>query len=128
VPSYQFGDIVMLVILDPNGVNPKLRPALIISTDDEMASNAVIRVASVSSSNIPDPLSPMYFELPWKRGKHPKTGLDRRSVVKCDWLAEVTGEQVISKIGTAPASVLIQVSKYFASQSGNQAGTLDEKP
>lgn len=128
MPSYRYGDIVTLVIPDPNGVNPKLRPALIVSTDEELATQPVIRVASISSSSIPKPLPSAYFKLPWKRGKHPKTGLDRHSVVKCDWLAQVSDDQIVSRIGTAPASVMIEIAKYFASQEDDQSQTPQGKP
>ena len=120
--SLHFGDIVIIRIADPNGVNPKLRPALIVSPDAKLVTQSLVRVAAISSSQIPDPLPPAYFELPWHRSRHPKTGLDRRSVVKGDWLAEVDQTDVIAKIGSVSAAVALKIVEYLGGQGSGATG------
>lgn len=110
MPPYKFGDIVQVVIPDPHGVNPKLRPAVVL---DVTPANIAI-VAAISSSSIPDPLPPGFFELPWQHGKHPRTGLDRRSVIKCFWQAAIPFDQIDRKMGFVPPAILRAIAEYFA--------------
>jgi hypothetical protein len=59
--------------------------------------------------------------LPWKRPRHPKTGLNKPNVAKCNWLARVDQGDVIKILGFAPpqhlAEIEEQLKKLAASSS-----------
>lgn len=116
MPAYQFGDLVLARIADPNGRHVKERPVLILSKNEDIETSQTVMVAAVSSSHIPDPLPPEFFELPWEPRRRVCTGLDRRSVVKCRWVAEIPISSIRRKQGFVPGRILIEIAKYYASQ------------
>ena len=110
MPPYKFGDIVQVVIPDPNAVNPKSRPSVVL----QITPAGIAIVAAITSSSIPDPLPPGHFDLPWQHGKHPRTGLDRRSVIKCFWQAAVPIGQIDRKVGFVPPKILHEIAEFLA--------------
>ena len=118
MPQYKFGDIVQVQkLLDPNRQNPKDRPALIVTTDDDIATGDPITILAISTSHIPRVLPPSYILLPWHHDGHPRTGLNERSVVKCGWIDTVSASRILYKRGTAPGNVLNMVAEFLANQS-----------
>ena len=82
------GRIVWVEITDPQGVNPKCRPAVIVTPTEEIQPDADLLVVAISTQlqNAPPEAT---VELPWDRKGHPKTGLKVRCVAVCTWLAKV---------------------------------------
>ena len=84
VPLQQ-GRIVWVEVLDPQGRNPKRRPAVILTPTDEIRADGEIVVAAMSSQIDQSPPE-VSVEVPWHRDGHPRTKLNRRNVVVCTWL------------------------------------------
>lgn len=83
--SLEQGRIVWAELLDPQGRNPKRRPAVVLTPTAEIRPDGEIVVAALSSQV--DQSSPdVSVELPWHRDGHPRTKLNRRNVVVCTWL------------------------------------------
>ena len=84
------GDIVTVNnMLDPNGRNPKRRPAVIVS--DRSQSFIVVAI----SSRLDKATDKTHVMLPWESGGHPKTGLNRKSAAVCFWYEEVSEDRFI---------------------------------
>ena len=72
--TYQFGDIILVfALLDPQGRNPKDRPALVIGAAVDAESRTRSEVMAITTL-IPDPLPEDHFLLPWQLPTHPRTG------------------------------------------------------
>jgi len=54
------------------------------------------------STAITEPIPEFHILLPWHRCGHPKTGLRKRSVVKCDWQKVISLNEIESIVGRAP--------------------------
>ena len=86
--SLQQGRIVWVELLDPQGRNPKRRPAVILTPTAEIRADGEVVVAALSSQTDQSPPE-VSVPLPWHRDGHPRTKLDRRNVVVCTWLVTV---------------------------------------
>ena len=76
------------VILDERG-NPKVRPALVLSSGEDIATGDPIVVAAISTKFDRQRLPSNWFMMDSHPLGHQVTGLDRPCVVKADWLAEI---------------------------------------
>lgn len=79
------GRIVWVELLDPQGRNPKRRPAVVLTPTTEIRSDGEIVVAALSSQ-VDQSLPEVSVEIPWQRDGHPRTKLNRRNVAVCTWL------------------------------------------
>ena len=104
----QQGRIVWVEIPDPNGRNPKLRPAVILSRMESLSAGEPF-VAVAVTSTLPDPLTPFMVKLPWYPKGHPQTRLNRRCAAVCNWLLEITAEQVRDTAGLVPDRQLQEI-------------------
>ena len=76
----KIGNIVSVSkMLDPNGKNPKDRPAVVVGIDGEQ----LIVVAISSRMDLFNVST--HVKLPWEHGGHPRTGLNRPCAVVCFW-------------------------------------------
>lgn len=112
----QRGSIVWIELADPNGLDPKKRPALVLSSNDKIAHGGALVVAAISTS-FTRPVPSHWFELPSHPAGHPRTGLDQPCVVKADWLKSVERSEILGELGTAPAGIVRQVLAWLQNQS-----------
>jgi hypothetical protein len=89
----QSGEIVWVRMVDPNGVNEKVRPVVVLTTSEEISAGFPIVGASVTTT-LPDPLTDDYVELPWHPQGRVRTSLRRRCAVLCTWLVQIDPAQV----------------------------------
>jgi len=90
--SQQFcqGRLIWAFVLDPRGRNPKKRPVVILTSNQEIATVDVFVtvVASCSAaSRVPRP--DHFIGLPFQEFGYCSTKLRKPTVVICDWLAEI---------------------------------------
>jgi mRNA-degrading endonuclease toxin of MazEF toxin-antitoxin module len=81
----QQGRIVWAELLDPQGRNPKRRPAVVLTPTAEIRADGEVVVAALSSQIDQSPADAS-VELPWQPNGHPRTKLNKRNVVVCTWL------------------------------------------
>jgi len=86
---FQQGRIVWVELLDPQGRNPKRRPAVVLTPSAEIRSDGEVVVAALSSQTDQSP-SDVSVPVPWQPNGHPRTKLNRRNVVVCTWLVTVS--------------------------------------
>jgi mRNA-degrading endonuclease toxin of MazEF toxin-antitoxin module len=106
VPDYAQGDIVFARFLDADGracVDP--HPAMILIRTDRIADTNPVWVAAISST-YSEPLRDGWKKLPWAPGGHPRTGLWKDCVLKCDWRATVEKSAIIRKLGAVSTETL----------------------
>ena len=101
----QQGSIVWVRMTDPNGVNPKERPAVVVTPTEEIVPGEALVVVAVTST-FTRPLPTNRVELPWHNSGHPVTGLRRRCIAVCDWLIAVDQVAIINVVGIVPVRVL----------------------
>lgn len=82
----QQGRIIWTELLDPQGRNPKRRPAVIITPTTEIRSDGEVVIAALSSQIDQSPAE-VSVEVPWQPNGHPRTKLNKRNVIVCTWLA-----------------------------------------
>jgi mRNA-degrading endonuclease toxin of MazEF toxin-antitoxin module len=73
---------VWVELLDPQGRNPKRRPAVVITPTADIRADDEVVVAALSSQTDQSP-SEVSVPVPWQTGGHPRTTLNRPNVVVC---------------------------------------------
>jgi len=114
VPQYRFGDIVEAAIPDPNGHNPKPRPVLIVTRDEDIAVNEDVLVVAISSTGLDGALPSDFFILPWASDGRCRTGLRRRCAAKCNWRQLVPKVAILRHYGSAPGKILKEIADFLA--------------
>jgi hypothetical protein len=96
-------------VADGHG-NIKPHPAVILSPSDQIVPGTTLRVVCVSSQ-VEDPCPDHHIPLPWQRPHHPRTGLNKPNVAKCNWLARIDQGDVINVLGFAPPGQLARIEE-----------------
>jgi len=113
-----YGEIVLIsALLDPQGRNPKDRPAIIITPTAEIDPSLPLQVIAVTTF-LPDPLPDDHVLLPWQQPRHPRTGLNKRCAAVCSWLARVDESRVIRSVGFVPDRPLVEIAAILARLTG----------
>ena len=108
---YRFGQIVLVWMKDAKG-KIKERPAIIISSDAECESEEVLYFIAISTS-INRPLPDYHFVIHDSYQHDNHTGLSRRSVVKCNWVREISRGRIISSKGYVPDELMELIIRRF---------------
>jgi len=106
---YEYGQIILVPVADGRG-NVEPHPAVILSPSDQIVPGATLCVVCVSSQ-LEDPCPPHHIPLPWQRPHHPRTGLNKPNVAKCNWLARIDQGDVIKVLGFAPPRHLARIEQ-----------------
>jgi len=118
----QQGRIVWASVRDPNGRNPKERPAVIITATDEITDDKPF-VAVAITNTLENPLPPDCVELPWHRNKHPRTGLKKRCAAHCKWLIVIEAKDVKECAGIVPLSKMKEILERIPRLPGGTPGS-----
>ncbi len=102
------GRIVWVTVRDPNGQNPKERPAVIVTATAEILPDRPI-VAVAITGTLKNPLPPECVVLPWHRDKHPRTGLNKRCAAQCRWLIEIDPGEIKDYAGIVPEAIMVEI-------------------
>jgi mRNA interferase MazF len=105
--SLQLGRIVWAEIADANGI-PKLRPVVIVTPSDRIAPTVPLDVIAVTS-RVPEPLPHDHVLLPWHAQGHPRTGLNRKCVAVCTWVARIRHTDIRDMAGVVPGAVMLEI-------------------
>jgi mRNA-degrading endonuclease toxin of MazEF toxin-antitoxin module len=103
-PSIRHRRIVFAWIKDRNGF-AKLRPAIVLTEDDQIAAGQILAVMAVTTT-FSDPPPNNCVPLPWHANEHPVTRLNRRSAAVINWLASVEAADVVGYGGDVPERVM----------------------
>ena len=109
MPTFRYGQIVVPDMVDPNGVNPKDRPVVVVSPPEEIVEGDPLRVVAITTL-LPGPVPPHYVRLPWDRRGHPRTGLKTNCAAVCSWLTRVKPDG-LRPLGFVPGRQLHEIAE-----------------
>lgn len=127
------GRIVWAELLDPQGHNPKRRPAVILTPTAEIRADGEVVVAALSSQIDQSPPD-VSVPVPWQPGGHPRTKLNRRNVIVCTWLvalpvASIRNNDVGGAVPFAEMARVLEIVRALRNDTANQPpGTENEAP
>lgn len=128
-PSVHQGRIVWVELLDPQGRNPKVRPAVVLTPTAEIRPGGEVVVAAVSRQVDQSPPE-VSVPLPWQRGGHPRTRLNSPNVVVCTWLVAIPvsaiGEDGIG--GVVPFREMARILDVVSSLRGGPGNPPPDPP
>ncbi len=107
-PPLQQGQIVWATLPDPAGRNAKDRPAVITTPTAEIAEFGTVELVAITSRTGDAPAE-VSVPIPWMRGGHPRTKLNRESVAICSWYFAVAVDDVRPTAGRAPLGELARI-------------------
>lgn len=102
------GRIVWALMHDSQGANEKRRPGVIVSDNQEIGADRSFFVVAISSS-IVEPLSEWEVLLPWNVSGTTRTKLRRKAVAVCNWLVELSPDNVEDYGGVVPPQVMSRI-------------------
>jgi mRNA-degrading endonuclease toxin of MazEF toxin-antitoxin module len=110
------GGIVWVEVPDPQGRNPKRRPAVIITPTEEIQADGVVRVVGISTKFEEAPPE-VQVELPWGPRGTSKTKLRKPSWAVCTWIVTVPVASIIECRGMVPARQLLEIVQKLGTSS-----------
>jgi mRNA-degrading endonuclease toxin of MazEF toxin-antitoxin module len=112
--TLRYGQIVIVSeMTDPNGVNPKDRPSVVVTLTDEIDPDGSIVVVAISTL-LPGPVPDDHVELPWEPRGHPRTGLRTRCAAVIPWIQEIAPERILRPLGIVPGKQLKAIAAKLA--------------
>jgi mRNA-degrading endonuclease toxin of MazEF toxin-antitoxin module len=102
------GRIVWVEMLDPQGRNPKCRPAVIVTPDADIRAHGEVWVVAISAQLAEAPAEAQ-VPLPWDRRGHPRTGLKERCAAVCTWMVKVSVTAIQECAGVVPGRQLLDI-------------------
>ena len=102
------GRIVWVELLDPQGRNPKCRPAAIVTPDADILPDGEVWVVGITTRLDAAPVEEQ-VELPWHRDRHPRTGLKQRCAAVCTWMEKVKVTSIQEVAGVVPGRQLLEI-------------------
>jgi hypothetical protein len=108
VPRVQQGSIIRANVVDPQGGNPKTRPLVVISGNDDLLLSGEISCVAITGEIADPPLEDEVL-LPWDASRRCRTGLTKRSGAKCSWNCEIEDDDVVEFKGHCPPAELERI-------------------
>lgn len=130
MPDVKRGRIVWVELLDPQGRNPKVRPAVVLTPTVDIDPTGEVQVVAITGETTASPAEEC-VALPWLASGHPKTGLNKPSVAVISWVARVPVSAIQSVRGNIPGPKMLDILERIAARGGaGQAETQgsDEEP
>src|SRR5262245_43085375 len=123
------GRIVYVETPDPQGRNPKARPAVVLTSTEEITEDGEVVLVAISSRLDAAPTEAQ-VELPWPAQGRCPTKCTRPSVAVCTWLfsAPVASIREQDVGGVVPGGKLLQILGRVASLSGGEPGGGEQEP
>lgn len=126
----QRGRIVWVELLDPQGRNPKNRPAVIVSDNAHIhPGDPTCEVLVVGiTTKVEETPAEHAVALPWQRGRHPRTGLYEPSVAVITWLERIRLAAIREYGGTVPGRQLLDILQRLEALTTTPPPTSQEPP
>jgi mRNA-degrading endonuclease toxin of MazEF toxin-antitoxin module len=120
VGSLRYGQIVQATVPDGHG-NTKARPVVIVTPTRDMTHTAPILAVCISTQ-VEYPIPPDHVALPWSNPRHPRTGLNKPNVAKCNWIVSVPPQDVVEVGGFVPARQMAEIDAALRRLRGEDTG------
>ena len=102
------GRIVWVELLDPQGRNPKCRPAVVVTPDTDIRDDGEVWVVAISTQ-LDEAPAEAQIQLPWDRRGHPRTKLKERCAAVCTWMEKVRVASIQESAGIVPGRQLLDI-------------------
>jgi hypothetical protein len=113
----EYRQIILVPVADGRGNRaPPRRDPL---PTEQILPGAKLRVVCVPT-HLEEPSPQHQVPFPWQRPHHPKTGLNKPNVAKCNWLARVDQGDVIKVLGFAPPAHLARIEQELRTLSAGR--------
>jgi mRNA-degrading endonuclease toxin of MazEF toxin-antitoxin module len=116
VSSLCHGAIVWAEVPDPQGRNPKRRPAVIVTPTDEIEAEGDVRVVGISTKFEEAPPE-VQVALPWDPRGAAKTQLRKPSWAVCTWVLTVPVASILECRGMVPPGQLLEIVQRLGGSS-----------
>jgi hypothetical protein len=131
VGPFKYGDIVIVRdMLDPNGVNPKDRRAVVVTAPADLAAGhpvVVVAIAGLPPKGVPIPGD--HVPLPWQAPHgHRRTKLTKPCAAVCTWLEEIADDRVLTIKGLVHEPYLSKIAAKLAEIRDRGKTTLESLP
>src|SRR2546430_9467456 len=93
---------------DPQGRNPKRRPAVLVTPDVDIRADGDVWVVAISTQ-LDEAPAETQVELPWERQGHPRTRLKERCAAVCTWMEKVKVASIKEHAGIVPGRQLLDI-------------------
>ncbi len=108
MPGMRRGSIVYVELLDPQGRNPKVRPAVVLTPTADIRPDGVVEVAAVTGQTDQSPADEC-VPLQWEREGKASTGLRKPSVAVTSWVVPVPVVSILNARGTVPTNAMLTI-------------------
>jgi mRNA-degrading endonuclease toxin of MazEF toxin-antitoxin module len=102
------GRIVRVEVSDPQGRNPKVRPAVIITPTEAIRPDGVVELVAITGTQDPA-LADVQVALPWHAQGQTKTRLTKPCLAVCTWTFASPVTSIQSQGGIVPDRQLLQI-------------------
>jgi hypothetical protein len=117
------GRIIIAPIVDPQGRNPKNRPAVVITPTADILPGGAVQVVAVSSQT-DRAANAVCVPLPWQRPNgHPRTRLNEQCAAICTWLVDVPISDILGYKGITPDKSLFEILRIVRDLRKNPGRT-----
>jgi hypothetical protein len=107
--KYPRGTIILVSqVADPNGVNPKDRPVVLVRDFDDQDP---VAYGLAVTGTFTHPAPPTSVVLPYHRQGRCATGLTKQCIADCTWVVVAAAQDVIKRLGVTPPIQLLTVLK-----------------
>jgi mRNA-degrading endonuclease toxin of MazEF toxin-antitoxin module len=127
VADLKRGRIVWVELLDPQGQNPKVRPAVILTPTDEIDPSGEVQVVAITGETTAAPAEECVI-LPWHAGGHPRTALTKPSVAVISWAARVPVAAIQRTKGNVPGPLMLEILRRVADREGSSPSSPPPPP
>ena len=115
MPDLRQGRIVLVEMSDPQGRNPKLRPAIVVSKTGQECETGFLTVVALTTRIDQAPIE-FSVRLPWHRDGHPRTQLRQSGVAVCNWFAAISPKEIVEVKGIVPPRELTRILALVEAQ------------
>lgn len=106
------GDIVWVKIDDERGRNPKLRPVIVVSEQEEIDDGGSVMVIAITTT-FDTPLSENQVRIPSHPNRNPITGLSKPCVAVCTWARMVEQGDITRRQGRVTPRALARIVEFI---------------
>jgi mRNA-degrading endonuclease toxin of MazEF toxin-antitoxin module len=107
------GEIVLVRdLLDPNGVNPKTRPCVVVTRAEDLEAGAPIVVVAITTL-LPGPQPPDTVLMPYHPQGRGRTGLRTRCAAVPSWIEVVDPDRIDRTIGHGPPAQFAAIAEIL---------------
>jgi mRNA-degrading endonuclease toxin of MazEF toxin-antitoxin module len=92
------GSIIRAKTIDPQGFNPKIRPLLVVSPNEDISATGPIVCIAVTG-RFSEPLADDEVALPFHSAGAANSGLRKPSVAKCSWSVTIGMDDIVDRKG-----------------------------